>query len=54
MLKRNPSKRLGSGPRDADEVKEHPFFLAGKINWEDVRQKKSPVPEPYTKKILIQ
>ena len=54
LLKRNPTKRLGSGPRDADEVKEHPYFTIGKIKWDEVRTKKLPVPPPYTKKILVQ
>ena len=35
-------------------MKDHPYFLAGKINWDTVRQKKNPVPSPYTKKILVQ
>ena len=54
MLNRNPLKRLGSSKRDAEEVKEHIFFTKGKINWEDVRNKKLPVPPPYTKKIILQ
>lgn len=27
LLERDPSKRLGSGPRGADEIKYHPFFV---------------------------
>jgi len=27
-------KRLGAGPRDAEEIKEHEFFKD--INWDDV------------------
>ena len=26
LLMKDPKKRLGCGPRDADEIKEHPFF----------------------------
>jgi classical protein kinase C alpha type len=33
LLNRNPYKRLGAGKRDADEIKEHPFFAT--IVWED-------------------
>ena len=54
MLNRNPQKRLGSGARDSEEIKEHAFFAAGKIKWDEVRQKRLPVPEPYIKKILVQ
>jgi len=31
LLERNPEKRLGSGPRDGEEIKEHPFYA--KIDW---------------------
>lgn len=31
LLERNPSKRLGGGPRGVDELKSHPFFAS--INW---------------------
>ena len=31
LLNRNPNKRLGASLRDADEIKEHPFFKS--INW---------------------
>ncbi|KAI8904766.1 kinase-like domain-containing protein [Gorgonomyces haynaldii] len=27
LLERDPSKRLGSGPEDAEEIKRHPFFV---------------------------
>ena len=35
-------------------MKEHPFFLVGKLKWDEVRAKKLAVPFPYTKKILVQ
>lgn len=54
LLNRNPLKRLGSGKRDSEEVKEHEFFLKGNIDWDVVRAKKLPVPPPYTKRILVQ
>lgn len=34
LLNRNPNKRLGASFRDADEIKEHPFFAG--INFEEV------------------
>ena len=49
LLNRNPSKRLGAGPRDSDEIKEHPFFDG--VNWDDVIQRKLPVPAPKIRKI---
>mmetsp|Transcript_38738 Transcript_38738/g.28627 ORF Transcript_38738/g.28627 Transcript_38738/m.28627 type:complete len:126 (+) Transcript_38738:1651-2028(+) len=50
LLNRNPLKRLGSGPRGADEIKEHPFF--GELNWDDVVEKKLAVPVPTCKKVV--
>lgn len=34
LLNRNPKKRLGAGPDDANELKRHVFFKG--INWQDV------------------
>ena len=34
LLNRNPSKRLGSGPTGAEEIKAHPFFQS--VNWKSV------------------
>jgi serine/threonine protein kinase len=34
LLNRNPHKRLGSGPRDALDIKEHAFFKD--VDWEMV------------------
>uniref|UniRef100_A0A8C2VFF1 Ribosomal protein S6 kinase n=1 Tax=Chinchilla lanigera TaxID=34839 RepID=A0A8C2VFF1_CHILA len=42
LLMKDPKKRLGCGPRDADEIKEHLFFQ--KINWDDLAAKKVPAP----------
>uniref|UniRef100_A0A5F9CES9 Ribosomal protein S6 kinase n=1 Tax=Oryctolagus cuniculus TaxID=9986 RepID=A0A5F9CES9_RABIT len=42
LLMKDPEKRLGCGPRDADEIKEHLFFQ--KINWDDLAAKKVPAP----------
>ena len=52
MLNRNPYKRLGSGKKDSDEIKEHKFFES--INWQDALLRKLKVPKPYIKKILKQ
>ncbi|XP_019504121.1 PREDICTED: RAC-beta serine/threonine-protein kinase-like isoform X2 [Hipposideros armiger] len=38
LLKKDPKQRLGGGPSDAKEVREHRFFLS--INWQDVVEKK--------------
>lgn len=54
MLNRNPVKRLGSGPRDAEEIKEHPFFAEAKYDWDAVRSRKLPVPPPNIKRLLVQ
>lgn len=52
-MNRNPSKRLGSSALDADEIKNHPFFVNHKIKWDEVRAKKLPVPPPQIKRILV-
>jgi len=36
LLVRDPTKRLGSGPRDAIELKEHPFFAD--MDWEELNK----------------
>ena len=38
LLNRDPTQRLGSGPGDAEEIKEHPFFKG--LNWDDAIQRK--------------
>lgn len=43
LLEKDPAKRLGSGPRDALDIKEHPWFDC--INWDAINEKK--VPPPY-------
>jgi len=49
LLSKHPLKRLGAGPRDAEEIKEHPFFLD--IIWEDVKKRKLNPPAPFIRKI---
>jgi RAC serine/threonine-protein kinase len=38
LLIKDPTKRLGGGRRDADDVMEHPFF--GDTNWQELYDKK--------------
>ncbi|SHO77227.1 Similar to S.cerevisiae protein PKC1 (Protein serine/threonine kinase) [Malassezia sympodialis ATCC 42132] len=42
LLTRDPTRRLGAGPNDAEEVKAHPFFRD--INWDDLLRKRVPPP----------
>uniref|UniRef100_A0A3Q3KRG2 protein kinase C n=1 Tax=Monopterus albus TaxID=43700 RepID=A0A3Q3KRG2_MONAL len=42
LLRRNPERRLGSGEKDADEVKKQPFFK--NMDWEALLQRKVPPP----------
>ncbi|TSK17928.1 Serine/threonine-protein kinase N2 [Bagarius yarrelli] len=42
LLRRNPERRLGSGERDAEEVKKQPFFR--NMDWEALLQRKLPPP----------
>ncbi|CAO3617229.1 unnamed protein product [Mucor fragilis] len=42
LLNRDPKKRLGAGPSDAAEIKEHPFFHG--VNWDDMLAKRVPPP----------
>jgi serine/threonine protein kinase len=52
LLNRNPEKRLGSGPKGADEIKRHKFLKP--IDWRVAEAKKLPVPSPYLKKYTPQ
>ncbi|EHL00717.1 putative protein kinase C-like protein [Glarea lozoyensis 74030] len=42
LLHREPDQRLGSGPTDAQEIMNQPFFR--NINWDDVLHKRLPPP----------
>jgi hypothetical protein len=42
LLIKEPEMRLGSGERDADEVKSHAFFRG--VNWDDLLHKRIPPP----------
>ena len=48
-MQRDPSKRLGSGRRDAEDIKNHPFFAG--INWQDAIERKMKPPTPILRKI---
>ena len=38
LLDKDPARRLGGGPEDAEEVMRHPFFCP--INWSDLIKKR--------------
>uniref|UniRef100_A0A8C7QSN9 protein kinase C n=1 Tax=Oncorhynchus mykiss TaxID=8022 RepID=A0A8C7QSN9_ONCMY len=42
LLRRNPDRRLGSGEKDADDVKKQPFFRG--VDWEALLQRRLPPP----------
>uniref|UniRef100_A0A671YCR0 protein kinase C n=1 Tax=Sparus aurata TaxID=8175 RepID=A0A671YCR0_SPAAU len=42
LLRRNPERRLGSGEKDAEDVKKQPFFR--NMDWEALLQRKVPPP----------
>lgn len=42
LLRRNPERRLGSGEKDAEEVKKQPFFR--NVDWEALLQRRAPPP----------
>eukprot|EP01015_Nassula_variabilis_P031163 TRINITY_DN6997_c0_g1_i1.p1 TRINITY_DN6997_c0_g1~~TRINITY_DN6997_c0_g1_i1.p1 ORF type:complete len:255 (+),score=46.12 TRINITY_DN6997_c0_g1_i1:68-832(+) len=50
LLQRNPAKRLGSGKRDSQEIKEHPFFKD--IVWQEVYERKLKPPKIEIKKVM--
>jgi len=39
LLDRNPANRLGSGPDDANELVQHPFFAG--FDWDSLIEKKT-------------
>eukprot|EP00535_Pseudo-nitzschia_heimii_P011815 CAMPEP_0197198956 /NCGR_PEP_ID=MMETSP1423-20130617/33638_1 /TAXON_ID=476441 /ORGANISM="Pseudo-nitzschia heimii, Strain UNC1101" /LENGTH=663 /DNA_ID=CAMNT_0042652803 /DNA_START=80 /DNA_END=2071 /DNA_ORIENTATION=- len=43
LLTKDPTRRLGSGPKDAEEIKPHPFFAS--IDWE--RLQKGEIAPPW-------
>lgn len=53
-MHRNPAKRLGSGPDDVEEIKSHPFFTKANIDWQEVYDRKLPVPPVQVKRVIDQ
>lgn len=51
LLKREPTKRLGAGKTDSEEIKTHPWFSV--LNWQDVYERKLVHPKPAKKEIKI-
>lgn len=49
LLDRNPQRRIGSGPRGAEDIKEHEFFR--EIDWERVYNREYEVPLPHIRNI---
>ena len=49
LLDRQPENRIGSGPRGADEIKEHPFFE--EIDWNAVLNKAYKVDLPHIRHV---
>ena len=45
MLNRNPNKRLGAGPSDAEEIKSHKWFKG--FDWNEVYNRKLIPPKPF-------
>ena len=48
-LDRNINKRLGAGPTDAKELKDHPFFK--NIDWNKLEQHKYKMPKIKVNKL---
>lgn len=54
---KNPNERLGAGPRDAEEIKDHEFFKG--INWDELLALKSKPPfypkivSPHSSVVLL-
>lgn len=51
LMDRDPCSRLGSSARDAESVKEHPFFNG--IDWKKVLNKEYPMPVHEKRKLEI-
>lgn len=48
-MNRNPNKRLGAGPTDAEEIKKHAFFDS--LSWDKVAARQYEVPKPFMRPI---
>jgi serine/threonine protein kinase len=52
LLNRNPTKRLGGGPRGVQEIKEHSFFAS--IDWRAALHRELKPPVPSLKPVNLQ
>lgn len=54
LLVKDPRKRLGGGPRDATELKEHPYFTRAPspFSWEALEKRE--IPPPFKPKIAYE
>lgn len=50
LLNRSPTERLGAGPGDAEEIKQHAFFSS--VNWDDALQRKLRPPKPRARRVV--
>lgn len=50
LLNRDPKQRLGAGPGDSDEIKQHPFFKS--VNWDEALLRKLKAPKPHIRPIV--
>lgn len=51
-MNRNPNRRLGAGPTDAEEIKKHPFF--DPVDWDKVLARGYVMPKPAVRPIVHQ
>ena len=49
LLNKNPTKRLGAGKKDSEELKSHPFFSG--VNWENVLSRKQVMSKPVLREV---
>jgi serine/threonine protein kinase len=49
LLNRSPTERLGGGPGDAEEIKQHGFFKS--INWDEALQRKLRPSKPFIRRV---
>ena len=50
LLKRDPTKRLGSGPEGSENIKKHPWFKS--IDWDFAMKRGLDLPKPVLKPIV--
>lgn len=50
LMQRDPSKRLGAGPEDSEEIKSDPFFEG--VDWKEVYERKLSPPPVKIKEVF--